>query len=203
MKFIATIIVLAAVAYWFVYMRGDEAPPPPLTYSASFSALSDAEKAYYEKMFDYSMDMMRPGQGYDWQTYGGKGKITAGEPFVSKSNVHCRPFDEVFYAGETPYRYEGIACKRQGREGWCRLKKTDALTCALERMESPVTKGARQVILKGGEVVDSIAGTNIGGGADVPSGSVSAPGGPSLNAPDVKSPKLEPKDFRPPMPWEN
>ena len=145
MKFILFIIAVLAFAFWFVASK----PPAPvpqtesLAHSASFAELSDAEKDYYLKVFAYVMETVQPGQPYAWQTYGAKGVISAQEKFLSKSKYDCRSYAEIFYVGTTPYPYEGVACKRQGREGWCRLKKTDALTCALEPPENTLEETLR------------------------------------------------------------
>jgi hypothetical protein len=171
MKFIATLIVLAGFGYWFYFIRTPEAPPVPLTYSTSFVGLSDAEKSYYEKMFDYTMDTTAPGQGYEWQTYGAKGKIIADKVFVSKSKGQCRNFSELFYVGKTAYPYDGVACKRQGSSGWCRLKQDDALTCALERSGTVVRVGVPGVPSMSGNV-------NIPVGAGAGIGKVGTPSGP-------------------------
>jgi hypothetical protein len=99
---------------------------------AELSGLASAEKSYYEKVFDYSMDVMKPNEAYTWKSYGGSGNITPGELFLSKSKAKCRTFGENFNIGERTGAAEGVACKRDGNDGWCRLKKDNALTCAME-----------------------------------------------------------------------
>ena len=97
------------------------------------AALSDAEQDYHVLVMDYAMEYMQPGQAYQWESHGGKGSITPGEPFISKSKANCRPFQEILtIAGQSAER-EAVACKRAGGTGWCELEKNDVLTCALEK----------------------------------------------------------------------
>lgn len=104
------------------------------------AGLSDAEQEYYEKVFDYAMGTVKPGETYKWESYGGKGEIAPGENFVSKSKAVCRNFTESYAIGGKQGKADGIACRREGREGWCRLKEGNALTCALEETASDMQK---------------------------------------------------------------
>jgi hypothetical protein len=177
MKFIATLIVLAGFGFWFYFIRTPEAPPAPLTYSASFSGLTEPEKAYYEQMFDYTMDNTKPGEGYEWSTYSAKGKITAETVFLSKSKGQCRNFSEIFYAAGKPYPYDGIACKRQGRDGWCRLKQGDALTCAMEKPGGVAVNFG----VPGAPSMSGSINVPIGGGPGI--GQVGTPNAPQIEGP--------------------
>jgi surface antigen len=140
MKYIATLILFAGI-YWFFFKE----PPqqPAAVYSESSSGLSDAERAYYEKVFEYTMEAVKADQSYAWESYGGKGKITAGKPFISKSKATCRKFKESFTIGGRQGTDQGFGCKREGRGGWCRLKPKDALTCVMEPPGSMLDEGLR------------------------------------------------------------
>ena len=133
MKYIAALIVITAIALWFFYFKKPEIQADPATYAAMFGGFSDPERGYYQKIFIYAMDTLAAGESYDWKTYSGSGEITAEALFVSKSKSNCRNFTERFSIGGNKTAYEGIACKRGGDEGWCRLTKQDVLTCALEQ----------------------------------------------------------------------
>jgi len=95
-------------------------------------AMSDNERVYYYQSFDYAMTNAKPGGKYEWASYGGNGYFTVDAPFVHRSTV-CRNFRETI---TNPRLYtvssEGAGCKRLGAEGWCKLKKGDALTCDME-----------------------------------------------------------------------
>lgn len=109
------------------------APFPALAANpSSLSALSDHEKTYYEKIFAYTMDNVAGGQKFQWATHSGQGTIAVEEMFVSKSGVPCRRYFEQFKVQQVDGALKGVACKRQGKEGWCRLKPSNAYTCAME-----------------------------------------------------------------------
>lgn len=99
---------------------------------SSLSLLSDAEKSYYDQIFGYTMDHVEGGRRYDWGSYSGRGTIHVDAVFLSKSGYPCRTYAETFTVQEIPGAYQGTACKRQGKDGWCRLKPGDANTCAME-----------------------------------------------------------------------
>jgi hypothetical protein len=94
--------------------------------------LSDAERSYYEQMFDYTMEAIGSDGSYQWQTYSANGTVTVGGSFVSKSKAKCRKFKEVFTVTGQNGSDEGVACKREKGDGWCRLKTSNAYTCAME-----------------------------------------------------------------------
>lgn len=133
MKYIAAILVALAFYGYYVISKPKEAPLSLQTEVVRPGELSSVEKDYYIKVFDYAMTVVEPGKSYDWQGhFENRGKITVDEPFQSKSSSTCRNFSETFTIGGIAGKSEGVACKRNGDDGWCRLKKTDALTCALE-----------------------------------------------------------------------
>lgn len=96
-------------------------------------AMDSAERSYYFQMFDYSMSNAKAGEKREWKSYNSSGQFVAEVPFVSSSNATCRKYRETMVSGK--YNAEvknGVACKRVGREGWCRLKEGDMQSCALE-----------------------------------------------------------------------
>lgn len=114
---------------WGYFFPANTQLLPPNLPSAQ---LSEAEIVYYQQVYDYTMAVTKPDEPYAWQTYSSEGSITAGKIFVSKSGATCRNFSEQFRVNEVKGTAEGVACKRDGKEGWCRLKTADALTCAME-----------------------------------------------------------------------
>lgn len=100
--------------------------------------LSDAEKSYYELVFTYVMDTVKADGTYKWESYSGNGTFTVSDSYVSKSGATCRNFAEVFTVQGVGGENEGVGCKRAGREGWCKLRMSDALTCAMEPNRSKV-----------------------------------------------------------------
>jgi len=99
----------------------------PLTY------LADPEKTYYEKVFNYTMQVIKPGEKYDWASYSGKGSITVDSVFVSKSGAICRNFSESFTVQGQQGIDKGTGCKRGGQDGWCKLDlNKEAKTCSFE-----------------------------------------------------------------------
>lgn len=171
MKYIVGLLVLLAV--WYFWPAKKEAPPAPVVQTNGPAGLSQEELAYHEQVFFYTLDHMADGQGYDWKTYSASGRVTAQKPFTSKSGYYCRAFEESYSIAGQNSGDKGIACKRQGRDGWCRLKETQALTCALELPADPSLNMAGQQV--------TIPGVNVGGrgaggsGADGPDVNVNAP----------------------------
>jgi len=120
---------------------------------SSLRELTDVEQKYYREIFDYTMTAVPAGESFEWQTVNGMGKIHASTPFTSKSGAFCRNFWETYAIGGENGKNEGIACKRDGQEGWCRLKKTHALTCAMESPGGIVEKTVRSTedVIKAGK----------------------------------------------------
>jgi hypothetical protein len=94
--------------------------------------LADAEKAYYNLVFNYTMETVKADGKYSWASYSGNGTITVSDSYVSKSGATCRNFAEIFTVQGVGGDNEGVGCKRVGSEGWCKLKMNHALTCAME-----------------------------------------------------------------------
>ncbi|MDX1974238.1 MAG: hypothetical protein SFT92_01035 [Rickettsiales bacterium] len=132
------ILLAAAVLFGVYWVWSYFSPPapavlPPVSVESAPRELSQQEKEYYVRIFDYTMDYVQGGQSYAWQTHGGKGDIAVEEPFTSKSKTLCRKYKEQLIIANKQTTIAGIACKRQGRDGWCRLKEDNALTCAMEK----------------------------------------------------------------------
>jgi hypothetical protein len=133
MKYLA-ILIVALAFIWYYASQPKTQPEPVLVHAPPRPGeLSAVEKDYYVKVFEYVMDTITTKEPYPWKSSDNNiGAISVGETFTSKSKAICRPYSETFDVGGYKGTNEGIACKRVGNEGWCRLKKTDALTCALE-----------------------------------------------------------------------
>lgn len=78
------------------------------------------------------MENVKEGNSFKWNVSVGNGEIFVGKIYLSKSKSMCRDFKEIFAIGENKGKIEGVSCKRDGNNGWCRLKKENAHTCALE-----------------------------------------------------------------------
>lgn len=151
-------IILIAVAYWFFSGPKTDAPGTTTIYTSTLGELTNPEKEYYEQVFSYAMAAIQPGKHYDWKSYSGGGKITVDKVFTSKSGATCRKFQETFIINNHEGKNEGVGCKREGRDGWCKLKSTDALTCAMEPSGNALSDAWRGATEAGGGVIDSVKG---------------------------------------------
>lgn len=97
-----------------------------------FLNMGEAERDYYGKSFSYALFILEDDKTYEWRTAESEGKIRVGKKFKGKSGVQCRSFSELFTIHRQPGQNTGFGCKRGGREGWCKLKEGDLLSCALE-----------------------------------------------------------------------
>lgn len=105
-----------------------------------YSGLNEYQRDYYFRVFDYTMDNIKAGKSYHWDARVAKGDIAVGEKYLSKSQSICRNFTEIFEVGKQAEKNEGVACKRNGGNGWCKLKYQDARTCALENPQNTTDK---------------------------------------------------------------
>jgi hypothetical protein len=116
--------IIAFIAVWLYFGLHKDNPNRP--------GLPQVEQSYYEQVFDYTMDNIPAGSHFDWQTYDANGSISIDKAFISPSGYTCRSFAESYTVGGHAQGDTGYACKRVGREGWCKLAPTNALTCAME-----------------------------------------------------------------------
>ena len=193
--FYITLLVLLGLVAWLLNK--------PIAKQAQVArSFSDSEIEYLEKNFNYAMENARAGEYSDWSVAAVNGRIAAGAPYRSKQKAACREYVEVARTYDAQKVESGVACKRQGKDGWCRIPKGNPESCALEVMESSLKKRARFAILAGSQAIDSVMGMRVNMSTDglVPNApSISTP---SLHAPDINTPDIEPGDFRPPMPWD-
>ena len=172
-----------------------------------FRGFSAPELQYLERTFDYAMDNLPASKHYDWQTSSVTGRIAASEPFESQAKSICRAYTEVYVTSKRQGLTKGYGCKRQGKDGWCRLDAQDVQSCALEDLEWSVSKRARIAMMQGGQMIDQATGMvsseanqlandarNIHG--------PSIPDAPNVSMPSFSAPDIDLKDFRPPMPWD-
>jgi hypothetical protein len=123
--------IAAIFLFAFLPVQAFAAAPSPL------SQLPAAEHDYYTQIFDYTMFTVKSGGHYDWKSTSGNGSIAlSDDAFTSKSNSVCRHFSETFTILGQSGGNQGVACKRSGRDGWCKLKPGYAQTCALEEPAS-------------------------------------------------------------------
>lgn len=151
----------------------------PFSYANTQAALSEAEQSYHEQVFSYAMDNTLAGRFYDWKTYSGRGRLTVEAPFISKSGANCRNYTETFEIQGVKGEIKGVGCKRAGKAGWCNLKPSNALTCALEKPH--YLAGRRHVTFS-----PNPAAADAGGGGGGGSG-VDVNVGGSVNAPNVNT----------------
>lgn len=127
-----------------------------VTNAAPTSKLDGKQRDYYLRVFNYVMDNIKNDEPYHWESNKEKGDIRVGEEYISKSKSLCRNFTETFVIDNQSGKSEGAACKRDGNNGWCRLKNTDAHTCALEEPEGftdNLINDAEGVLGKGNEMI--------------------------------------------------
>lgn len=132
----------------------------PISPRASiYARMDEEEKKYYNQIFSYAMSTLKAKESYPWKTYGASGSIHADAMFASQQGYTCRPFSENITVRGEPAETAGIACARQGRPGWCRLKEGNALTCAMEPpqdMQEELGDKAREAVQGGESVLDKV-----------------------------------------------
>lgn len=182
--FFAILIVAAGLYYWFK-------PAEDTIYKGTGGhTLSDAEKVYYLQSFDYAMSMMADGQTHTWESFNGKGTIAPRQLYTSKSKANCRQFSENFTIGGYAGTQEGIACKRNGKDGWCRIKSGNVESCALEDKSIAINFGGLNL---GTVSIGSISVGNVS--VDIPSGNAGGIGG--VGTPDMPDTPKEKPSFLP------
>mgnify|MGYP001591778159 FL=1 len=103
--------------------------------------LTGKQRIYYIRVFNYTMDNIKANESFHWDAIPNKGDIHVGEEYISKSKALCRDFTETFEINKKAEKRSGTACKRDGNNGWCKLKNTDkASTCALEEPQGITDK---------------------------------------------------------------
>lgn len=198
-----TFYIASALFVLFIAYLLQKPIPKQQQVARSFSA---SEIDYLEKSFDYAMDSLKEGEFLDWSAAAVNGRISVGNAYESRKGATCRQYVEVARTHDAQKVTGGIACKRQGKDGWCRIQDQHApQSCALEVMESSVAKQSRYAILRGSQMLDQawskVTGVDVKG--MLPNAPhIKAPGMPDVTAPDVSMPDFEPGDFRPPMPWD-
>lgn len=118
--------------------------------------LEGKQRDYYLRVFNYTMDNSKDNKAYHWETGAAKGDIRVSKEYISKSKSLCRNFTETFKIDGQVGKSEGAACKRDGNNGWCRLKHEDAHTCALEEPQGVADKlmnDAEGALGKGNEMI--------------------------------------------------
>lgn len=192
-------ITIAIVLLWVTWQL--HRPIPKQAQVAR--AFTDSEIDYLEKSFDYAMDNVKAGGHLDWSAAGVNGRIAAGNPYQSTQKARCRNYIEISRTFDAQKVDSGIACKRSGKDGWCRVHGKDPQSCALEVAESSAIKRARFAILQGNQMIDDGMSKrlNIDTSRLIPSmPDVSAPNMPSFDMPDFEKPDIS---LRPPMPWDS
>lgn len=194
-------ITLAIVVAWVAWQLNKPIPKKQQV----ARAFTDAEVEYLEKTFDYAMDNLKAGEHMDWSAAAVNGRIAAGAPYTSKQKADCRNYVEVARTYNAQKVESGIACKRSGKEGWCRLHMNDAESCALEVAESSLIKRARFAILQGNQIIDKMMGTRVEMDTNglVPSmPSVRTPDMPSVEMPHIEQPDAA-RTIHSILPWNN
>ncbi len=132
-----------------------------MTPFATTGDLSDADRAYRTKVFDYAMESVAKDQSYTWTSPNASGIITVEDFYISKSKSDCRKYVEVYRVGKEQFDSIGVACRRNGADGWCRIPPGGAQTCALEAPRgAPDTLGkkAGDAVEDAGELVGKAKG---------------------------------------------
>lgn len=121
-----------------------------------YELLTDKQRAYYVKVFNYVMDNIKSEQSFDWDARTGKGSIRVGEEYASKSKSLCRDFTETYEIGDKKGEIKGSACKRDNGNGWCRITGSNPHTCSLEEPQGfidSVTSDVDNALGKGNEII--------------------------------------------------
>ena len=108
--------------------------------STPYSDLTGKQRAYYINVFNYVMDNIKADESFHWDAGTGKGDIKVGKDYISKSKAVCRDFTETFEINNELGKSNGVACRRDNGNSWCRLKKEDAHTCVLEEPQGITDK---------------------------------------------------------------
>lgn len=123
---------------------------------------TEVDLAYREQIFSYAMTTIAAGQSYTWESHSAMGSFTPAEPFVSKSKSYCRNYQESLTTAGGTVTADGVACKREGGEGWCRLKKTaGAFSCMFDPTEDTLggqLRDAGGALENGTDIIDKVKG---------------------------------------------
>jgi len=166
-------------------------------------AFTAAEIDYLEKTFDYAMETLGEGEYLDWSAAGVNGRISVSKQFDSSRGAQCRKYVEVARTYKAQKVESALACKRSGKDGWCRVYGENPPSCALEVQESMLAKQTRYAILQGEQIIDEATrdAMNIDPSKMLPSlPKMHMPAMPSLGIPEVETPDMP--SLRPPMPWD-
>ncbi len=144
-------VTLLLLAGWWLFKTLVHSTPLPIPATSPLAQLSGIDQEYYRQVFDYTMTAVTAGESYSWQAPSGKGAITVADIYQSKSGSVCRTFSERISVHGKESLADGIACSREGGKGWCRLKKGQAETCALEEPPTVIDNAARGI----GDALDS------------------------------------------------
>lgn len=119
--------------------------------------LSDAQKAYYEKIFSYALENLANGAAYSWQYENASGSIRLGTNLVSKSKSLCRHYAENYNINGVQGSTKGYGCRRADGDDpptWCKLPEGSVLTCALEKRDA----GFDGMVREGSEFIEDTVG---------------------------------------------
>ncbi len=132
---------------------------PGISIERLLAAMDEVERTYYFQSFDYAMEEMKKDEKFEWKSYDSSGYFQVGMPFVRNDTV-CRSFREYIVNNKMyAMSSEGVGCKRLGRDGWCKLKKDDMRTCAMEAPQG-AAENAREVLDEAGRRLER---TNVEG----------------------------------------
>lgn len=141
--------------------------------------LTTGEADYYGKSFSYALEALEDDQVYDWRTESSEGQIRVGKAFKNRSGGVCRTFSEIYNIGGAEGQNVGYGCKRDGGDGWCKLRTGNMLTCAFEEPDGLLEQFAegihsveKSVKFYKNPDIGNIKGPNGGsiGGATMPNG---------------------------------
>lgn len=120
--------------------KAEKTETPGHAVTNPMAGLNEAERDYYNQSFSYAMQTMKLDQVYEWRTTTSYGSIRAGKTFLSKSKTRCRSFSETFEIHGKVGELQGYGCKRDERDGWCKLREGNMLNCALEPPDNIIDK---------------------------------------------------------------
>lgn len=166
MRLFAFIIVMSAFAFWmwqtfFAPLPTPVQSPPPIPLDGELSA---DDSRYHATMFEYALNTVTTPVPFEWKAYSGRGNITLTPAFKSKSGAICRNYQETIMLAKGNVHYAGVACKRRGEAGWCRLRENaEALSCAFEKAPLIPSVNVPGVHVETPEINPQMPNVNAGG----------------------------------------
>ena len=152
-----TLLLTTLLALFAVQPASSEAPSPSIGTGGQdlLKTMRKAQREYYELSFSYAMSGTQTGEIYEWRSHYAEGQIRPGRRFANQYGNTCRPFAETYKVGRHHGQNTGFGCKRQGADGWCKLREGNMLNCALEKEPDTADKVASEIKAVGNKATEA------------------------------------------------